>query len=287
MPSDTPWIFDATTDTFAADVIERSKTVPVVVDFWAPWCAPCRALAPVLEKLAVEYGGRFWLAKVNTEANPQLAYELGVQSIPYVAALRGGGIVQEFLGAQPEPQIRQWLDRIVPSPAAALLLEAEGLEHQDMAAAEEKVRQALELDPASPAARSALARVALRSGRTDEAQRLIDELEQRGFLEPEAQRVKAELEVTAAAQASGGVEAARSAAAANPADLALQVSLAEALAASRQYREALDLCLEVIRRDKLGAGVQAKAAMLAILNVANDQPELVADYRRKMASALY
>src|SRR5262245_61413160 len=110
MTTGNPWIIESTTDSFSVDVIERSRNVPVVVDFWAPWCGPCRMLAPILEKLADEYGGRFWLAKVNTEANPQLAYEFGVQSIPYVVAMRDGGIVQEFAGALPEAQVRKWLD---------------------------------------------------------------------------------------------------------------------------------------------------------------------------------
>jgi putative thioredoxin len=287
MPLENSWITEATTETFAAEVIERSRSVPVVVDFWAPWCGPCRMLAPILEKLAAEYEGRFWLAKVNTEANPQLAYEFGVQSIPYVAALRDGAIVQEFAGALPESHVRKWLDRIVPSPAAALLAEAEQLEARDLKAAEENVRRALELDPDSAAGRAALARVALRAGRTGEAKQLIEELERRGFLEPEAQRVKSELEVITVARAAGGIEAARSAAADRPEDLALQVRLAEALAAEGQYRDALDRCLDVIRRDKLGAGVQAKSAMLSILTLVSNDPELAGEYRRKMASALY
>jgi putative thioredoxin len=287
MSTATPHVIDATTGTFVSEVIDRSKTVPVIVDFWAPWCGPCRMLTPVLEQLAAEYGGRFWLAKVNTEADPQLAYEFGVQSIPYVVALRDGKIVQEFTGALPEAHVRRWLDLVVPSPASALLAEAEILETEDLTAAEQKVRRALELDPESVAGRIALARVALRAGRSEEARQLIAALERRGFLEPEAQRIKSELEVNAVAREAGGVEAARNAVAAHPEDLGLKVRLAEALAAGHRFREALDLCLEVIRRDKQGAGVQAKSAMLLILNLVSDEPDLANEYRRKMASALY
>jgi putative thioredoxin len=166
-------------------------------------------------------------------------------------------------------------------------MEAAALEESDPAGAESRLRQALEVQPEFPAARIVLARVLVRSGRTDEARRLLEELERRGFLEPEAQRVKAELEVVSVARETGGVDAARAAAASRPDDLGLQVRLAEALAAGRQFREALDVCLAVIQRDKLGAGVQAKEAMLAILNLASDDAELAGEYRRKLASVLY
>jgi len=206
MSSQNPAIVDATLETFAADVIEKSRSVPVVVDFWAPWCQPCLMLAPILEELAAEYGGRFCLVKVNTEENPQLAYQFGVQSIPYVAAFRDGNLVHEFAGALPESHVRRWLDLIVPSPADALVVEAEKLESQDLPAAEQRVREALQLDPDLPAARIALARVVLRAGRRSEAEQIIADLERRGFLEPEAQRVKSELEVTAAARESSPLD---------------------------------------------------------------------------------
>jgi putative thioredoxin len=287
MPDGNPWVVDVTTSSFPVEVLDRSRTAPVVVDFWAPWCGPCKILAPVLESLAAEYGGRFRLAKVNTEENHQLAYEFGVQSIPYVVAIRDGAMVDAFRGALPEPQVRQWIERILPSPAETLCREAAALEESDPAGAQSRLRQALELQPELPAARIALARVLLRTGQTDEARSLLEALERRGFLEAEAQRVKAELEVVSVARESGGVEAARASAAANPDELGLQVRLAEALAAARQFREALDVCLGVIQRDKLGVGVQAKDAMLSILNLASDDAELAGEYRRKLASALY
>lgn len=287
MSDGNPWVIDVTTGTFPQEVVERSHAAPVVVDFWAPWCGPCKVLAPVLENLAAEYGGRFRLAKVNTEENHQLAYEFGVQSIPYVVAIRDGALIDAFRGALPEPQVRQWIERILPSPAETLLMEAAALEESDPAGAESRLRQALEMQPEFPAARIALARVLVRGGQTDEALRLLETLERRGFLEPEAQRVKAELEVVRVARETGGVDAARAAAGASPDDLGLQVRLAEALAAARQFREALDVCLSVIRRDKTGAGVQAKEVMVAILNLASDDAELAGEYRRKLASALY
>lgn len=287
MSADNPWVLEVTTQTFAHEVVDRSRTAPVVVDFWAPWCGPCQALTPVLEGLVAEFAGRIWLAKVNTEENHQLAYEFGVQSIPYVVAIRDGNMVDAFRGALPESQVRQWIERILPSPAETLCSEAAVLEQSDPSGAESRLRQALELDPELAAARIALARVLLRSGRTDDARGHIDTLERRGFLESEAERVKAELEVVSVARESGGVDAARAVVAANPQDLNSQVRLAEALAASRQYREALDLCLDVIQRDKSGAGIAAKGAMLSILNLTADDAALAGEYRRKLATALY
>src|SRR5436305_11928688 len=107
---------DIDTTTFEAEVLEASRQVPVLVDFWAPWCAPCRALGPILEKLEQEYAGRFKLAKVDTEAEPQLAQAFGVRSIPDVMAFRNGKPVAHFLGAQPESQVRAFIEKLMPSP---------------------------------------------------------------------------------------------------------------------------------------------------------------------------
>lgn len=284
--SESAWVIEPDTESFEQDVIARSSELPVVVDFWAPWCGPCRQLGPLLESLAEEYSGKFLLAKVNTEAHPQLAAAFRVQSIPHVVALRDKQLVDQFVGLLPEPSIREWIDRLVPSPADELVREGEAIEATDPAAAEKKYREALELMPDSPAATLALARVLLHQHALDEAGELISRLEQRGFLEPEAQRIKALLEVETKATASGGVEAARAAVEADPDNPALRLPLAEALAAAGEHREALDLCLGVIRDDKSGAGVAAKEAMVNILSLVVDD-ELAGEYRRKLATALY
>ena len=137
-------------------MIERSRSVPVVIDFWAPWCGPCLRLGPLLEKLAQEYDGKFVLAKIDTEREPQLAAQFGVRSIPAVYGIRDGKAVDGFLGLQSEAMIRAWLERLLPTPAEQIVSHARELEATDPKAAEARYNSALSFDPDMPAA---LARV--------------------------------------------------------------------------------------------------------------------------------
>jgi putative thioredoxin len=277
---------EATAHNFQQEVIERSRTVPVIVDFWAPWCNPCRMLSPVLEKLAREYDGKFILAKVDTDREPVLAQEFGVRSIPVVFGIRDGKPVDAFMGIQPEAVIRTWLDRLIPSPAETMAAEAGRLERSDPRAAEEKYNRALSLDPELATAQTGLARIALEDGRLEDAGARILGLERRGFLEPEAEKVKAELTLRLQARPAGSVEAARAALAANPSDLGLKFQLAEALAAAGQYADALALCLELVERDRKGIGEKARQTMVAIFQLLPPDLELVAEYQRQLSLAL-
>lgn len=281
------WIKDSKTATFEADVIQKSFEIPVVVDFWAPWCQPCKQLAPVLEKLANEYAGKFLLVKVNIEAEQQIAQAFQIQSIPLVVAFREGQLVNEFAGVLPEPQLRQWLETFLPSAAQMAMMAGMKLEETDAAGAEAKYREALNLEPKADVIKIALARVIMAQNRDEEACKIIAQLEERGFLEPEAQTIKDELEVRATAAESGGVEEARRTAAANPNDLTLQIALADALAVAGKHTEALEICLALIARDKAGIGPQAKETMVKILGMLGTASELAGEYRRKLATAWY
>jgi putative thioredoxin len=287
MDNENPHVVATSSAAFERDVIERSKEVPVLVDFWADWCQPCRMLAPVLERLAAEYEGRFVLVKADTESMPDVAAAFGVRSIPAVYAFRDGEAVDGFVGVQPEAAIREMLDRLLPAPAESLAAEARRLEATDPAAAEAKYREALQLERDAPAATTGLARLAAAAGRLDEAEELLAGLERRGFLEPEAEQLRAELTLKRGARdAGGGVEGARAALATQPDDPSLAFRLAEALAAAGQHAEALELALGLVERDRRGVGEEARKLMLAVFHVLPADSELAGEYRRRLSIAV-
>ncbi len=286
MSNDSRTTIEATPETFERDAIERSREVPVLVDFWAEWCAPCRQLGPVLEKLVGEYEGKFVLVKADTEALPDVATSFGVRSIPAVFALKDGQVVDGFVGAQPESVIRAFIDRLMPTPAEGLVAEARILESTDPEAAESRYREAIVLAPDDARARIKLGQFLLAQGRVEEARALVGELERRGYLEPDAERLKAELTLHGQHLGTRGIEAARASFAAHPGDLGRQFELAEALAAACEYPEALDLCLDVVERDRKGEGERARKTMIAIFQVLPADSELINEYRRRLSFVL-
>ena len=287
MPAASNWVIETSDADFERDVIERSRTQPVVVDFWAEWCGPCRMLGPVLEKLAEEAQGKFLLAKAEVERTQQVAAAWGVSSIPAVFGVRGGQVVDQFIGVFPEAQLREWLDRLQPSPAEMLSAEAAELASRDPAAAEAKLREALKLAPKQASIKLQLARVLAGQDRTAESEQLIQELSERGFLEPEAEELLAELALRKMAAEAGGVAQARAALAAAPGDRQAKWKLAQALAGERQYEEALQHALELVQLDRRGLGEPARELMVELFRVLGPDHELTSTYRRKLSSALY
>lgn len=285
---DSQWIRTTTAETFQEDVVEQSGSVPIVVDFWAEWCQPCQQLMPLLENMAVEFDGRFILMKINVDEQPELAGAFGVQSVPFVIAMVDGQPVSQLPGIVPEPELKEWLESFLPSPAvdaynAALKLEEAG----ELDKACELLVEAVRLDADAPIFQIALARILLALNQDQECTELIERLEGRGFLEPEAQQIKDQLEMKSVVEDSGGITASREALEADPENAALKVHLAEALAVDKRYAEACDLLLDIVTTDRSESRDRAKEAMVTVLTSMGPKSQLASDYRRRLATAFY
>jgi putative thioredoxin len=272
---------------FAKEVLERSATVPVVVDFWAPWCGPCRVLGPVLEAEVAALGGRVELVKVNTDESPSLSQSFGIQGIPAVKAFRDGKVVSEFVGAVPAPQIRQFLKQLAPSPGVTALAGAEAALRAGRAAEAEAALAPL-VDDAEVKNRAllALARALLAQGRAAEARAALDRIDPRSTEALAIPPLERAIAFSADAEAYGGEAAARAAVAANPKDLEAHYALGSALAARGEHREALEQFLEVVARNRKLKDDGARTAMLAIFDQLGGDHELTQEFRRKLQIVL-
>ena len=245
---------DVSTKTFEKEVLDASKTVPVIVDFWAPWCGPCRSLTPIIEKVVGEFKGRVKLVKVNSDDNPELSQAFRVQSIPNVIAFKDGRAVSQFVGAQPESTVRTFIEKLLPSQMEAALKNAEDL---------------------------------LAAGNLDDAERQLAVIKSDPSI---AARIEAVRQGIAYARAGdqGPAEAElRAKLEANPADHETRLALAGVYAGQRRYQEAMDELLEILKRAKNWREGEARKQLLSLFTLASSQPALVAEYRRKLASAMF
>jgi putative thioredoxin len=272
---------------FAELVLARSAQQPVVVDFWAPWCGPCRVLGPVLEKEIAALDGRVLMVKVNTDENQRLATEYNIQGIPAVKAFRDGKVVAEFVGAQPLPVVRKWLAGLAPSPAAeAIARAAAAMTAGKHAEAEAALREVLAGPEDVDRAALMLARLMLELGRPDEVRAALARIDPRSATAEAVPAVERLLAFADDAAAYGGEEKARAAAAADPKDLEARYALGSALAARRDFAGALDAFLEIVSRNRKFKDDGARLAMLAIFDHLGHDHDLTQDYRRRLQIVL-
>lgn len=282
------WVKDVTDRDFQIEVLEKSRSVPVVVDLWAPWCGPCRTLGPLLERLAAEYGGRFILAKLNVDENPHVARALGVQSIPLVIAFKNGDVVSEFVGAQPESVVRQFLERLVPDEARRLGAEAAALAQRgDLAGAEERYRAVLARFPDHAASAIALARLLAAAERHDDALAVLDACTATGAAARDVEQARAALRMAAGATPGADEAALRARLAADEGDLQARIDLGRLLSASGRHEEALAMLLEAVRRDRNFADAAARKLMLDIFALLGREHPLVDRYQRELSRLLF
>ena len=278
---------DVSTQNFKEIVIDGSFKAPVVVDFWAPWCGPCKMLKPILEKLADEYQGKFILAKVNSDENQELAAQFGVRGIPSVKAVREGKIVDEFSGALPENAVREWLDRLIPSPAEELRLQAHELNRQgDTTAALALLQQAIQLDDNNHEAKLDTAAILVAQGQPQKAKAILDVLPAKIQLEEAVAKLMTQIELAEKSQHLESEDILIEKISANPDDLQAHVDLANVYINQQQYAKAIDQCFEVIRRDREFQEDIGRKTVIAIFNLLNNEGDIVREYRRKLATLL-
>ena len=275
------FVKDVDTASFPQDVLQRSREVPVVADFWAEWCEPCKTLSPALEKVTAEADGAFQLVKVDVDANQELANQYGVQGIPTVIAFRDGEEVSRFTGALPERAITDWVTSMMPDELDLMVDEARTARLDgDDETAERLLRQVLDTSSDHAEAGTSLAALLIDRGETDEALIVLGRL----VPDPEVDRLQAAARVKAAS--GGDVDALGARVDGDPENGRARIELARALTAHGEYEPALDHLLTVVR----SKGDEAEAARLAILDVfeiLGSEHPLTLTYRRQLANALH
>ncbi|HWR86899.1 MAG TPA: thioredoxin [Acidiferrobacterales bacterium] len=282
-----PHIADVTQQTFESLVLAKSREIPVLADFWAAWCGPCKQLMPVLARLADEYDGRFFLAKINSDTEQPLAARYGVKSLPTVKLFRNGQVVEEFMGAQPEKTIRALLDRHIPRASDTLVYNAM------LAARSGKpdealtiLQQAATTDPTNDRAKLELARLHAYLGHADDAEIALASLSAEAKESTDAVGLKAQLEFARIVAGARPPDELLPAIAANARDSAARYELAAHLVLRQQHEAALDQLLEIVRTDRKFRDDAGRKAMLSIFNLLGGSGDIVKQYRTKLSMAL-
>jgi putative thioredoxin len=293
-------MIDVTLENFETEVIAASMTQPVLVDFWAPWCGPCKAIGPILEKLEAEYAGGFKLVKINSDDEQQLAGAFGVRSIPTVILLMNGQPVDGFMGALPEGKVREFLDKHV-APAPTEEEQAEAVEPEgelDPAAQLEKLQHAVATDPANDDARFEYVKALLQADRVADARRAFEPVATKALAVRKLEALQRWLEALEFAAGAEPMPALEARIAANKRDFEARFAKARLLMAGRQWTAAMDELLEILMRDKAWSEELARKTYIAILEIIEpprpkvaegqippDDPT-VSSYRRRLSSVV-
>ena len=289
-----PYIADVTRSDFSARVIEQSHKIPVLVDFWAPWCGPCRMLTPIIERLAEEYAGKLFVAKVNTDVEQELALEYRIRGIPAVKLFRNGQLAGEFVGVQPESAIRALIDRVLPNETEESIDRALALAKTgESAEAVTLLRRTLDREPNNDRAKVALVRLLCEhmpegevAARVAECRKLVDSVSVRASTSPELEAARARLNLWGIVESAPPMQALERRVATDPDDHAARHRLAARLALIGQYEPALEHLLEIIRRDRHFNDDVARKTLLGLFSLLGKQHPLVVKYRGLLSRTL-